>query len=193
MSEAQIKRKYGKRLVVLVLLLAGVVVFGLIKGTVFKPSAESVFQRFAERARASTEVRLWEGLPSPGSAKVSMEEESKGKSTRRVHGYYFYEEPLKPDAALMEKVAAIVLDWKVTHPASEGTVKLCGKFHPDYMLEWTGEDGRKLEMMICFGCGDAKLFYEGDTEVLLCTLDKDQELKVLLADQRKNRPDEKRE
>ncbi len=60
-------------------------------------------------------------------------------------------------------------------------VKLCGGFHADVRLKWEGGVTSDVEVLICFGCSEIKLY--GVTGALYADLANDQakELRALLA------------
>jgi hypothetical protein len=58
--------------------------------------------------------------------------------------------------------------------------KLCGGYHPDWMIRWIARDGTEHELHLCFGCHEAKLY--GPDYQLYCELGEDgyKSLKAIL-------------
>ena len=40
-------------------------------------------------------------------------------------------------------------------------MKLCGGYHPDWLIRWTTSDGHTHELQICLGCHEAKMYGSG--------------------------------
>jgi hypothetical protein len=113
----------------------------------FTPISEGV-------SRASALV-LYEGLPHPFWEAEKFKRELGTKKTVRFHDYPFYERPLhvaeEEIGSLRRLSAAADSYW------SYGGPKFCGAYHPDYCLAWKG-DAATYDLLICFGCGEMKLY-----------------------------------
>jgi hypothetical protein len=59
--------------------------------------------------------------------------------------------------------------------------KDCGPFHPDYAIMWES-DGAENYLMICYTCGEAKLYREGIAETYAINAYKMESLANLLAE-----------
>ena len=131
------------------------------------------------------EVVLYEGLPSDFWEPELREREASRKSTIRLHGYPFYDEPLALRPGDVEQVTALF--------CARGTFKHyraqkpCGGYHPDYCVEWkTGAEVTRA--LICLECGEVKIF--GPGAELHCDLipEAGERLARCLKPYQKNRP-----
>ncbi len=154
------------KVVAVVLLLAIVAIAGLWwrlrpdgKGRLvpfFERIDMAAYQPFASGVKASVKLRLFEGLPHQGWEKDLLKSELASKQTFKSHGHYFYETEITPseaDAAALTKLATSAptfVEWRGS--------KLCGAFHPDWLLRWTTADGQTHGLHFCFNCHEAKLF-----------------------------------
>jgi hypothetical protein len=140
-----------------------------------KPLAEAI-------ARADLVV-LYEGLPHQLFDAQAMEWEIQTKQTFEDHGFRFYTEPLelKPDDA--KKLTELATD-PATFMQFQGE-KLCGGFHPDYLIEWrVGKD--VYRMQVCFGCREVQVF--GPKSEVRCEMTARKNFAEVLKPYRKNRP-----
>lgn len=147
--------------------------------TEFEPNI-SLFAAIGE----ADQLTLYEGLPHPDEAEVFERERSTGRTTR-LHGHLFYRDPhdaRAPDASKLKNV----LGSEQSFLAWRGEKK-CGGFHPDFLVEWRANSAT-YRILICFGCGEVKVY--GPTQDLHCdmTLETRQQLKELFREYRKNRP-----
>jgi hypothetical protein len=105
-------------------------------------------------------IVLYEGLPRQDYEAESFAKESK-KPTIIKGGFPFYEEPLtikEDDARTLGKILAHADTFRPF-----GGEKKCGGFHPDYAIVATSK-GEETTYLICFGCGEAKVFRPDGSE-----------------------------
>ena len=144
--------------------------------------------RFSEGVRRSSAIVLYEGLPHQMFEKRLLEEERGTKAVQEVQGFPFYREKLKlkdMDATRLSEVLSNT--EKLGRVPVPGMVKRCGGFHPDYAVEWS-QGEKRFQALICFGCGDVRLFGSGDYAERDLHEEVNAELKKLLLVYRKNRP-----
>jgi len=132
------------------------------KGRVIPPFERidmAAHQPFAAGVKASSTVRLFEGLPHQSWERDMLETELDTKKTFKAHGHHFYQAEITPseaDTSLLTGVATSVATFE------EWTgMKLCGGYHPDWLVRWTVSDGQTHELHLCFGCHEAKLYGSG--------------------------------
>jgi len=108
-----------------------------------KRAAEAFAQigSVAKSLVGSKEIQLFEGLPHQYWEKDLLDEELKSKRTVHLHKFPFYQEKramAEEDAAVVRRILSDVKSVE----AWRGE-KLCGGYHPDYLLEWrAGEEVR---------------------------------------------------
>lgn len=100
-------------------------------------------------------IAVYEGLPHPYSEPRLYAAERKTKGFVERHGFPFYDAAARPGEA-EEKTLTALCGNPATFSRWEGE-KACGGFHPDWCLEWPG-DGGVHRLLICFGCGEGRLF-----------------------------------
>ena len=138
---------------------------------------------------SSKEIQLFEGLPHQRWEKELLDEELKSKRTLELHEFPFYQEKRamsEDDVAVVRRTLADVKSIE----AWRGE-KLCGGYHPDYLLEWReGEEVYRVQ--ICLGCHELK-FFGKDLEIY-CDIHEDafEKLAPVLKKYQKNRPMAKR-
>ena len=131
-------------------------------------------------------VALYEGLPHQTFEKDRLEGEKATNKTVSLFGYPFYAAPLPLKSDDSKKLLAALSDARSYRDF--GGEKLCGGFHPDYAVEF--EVGKvKYHVLVCFGCGEAKLC--GPKRGLRVDLSGDgqQDFAALLKPNRQNRPE----
>ena len=133
----------------------------------------------------SSDISLYEGLPSEFWEPELLERELKEKKTIKLHGYRFYEELITMDGTDAEHLTAL-FSSKNAFKAFVKT-KRCGGFYPGYCVEWSKAE-TTTQCLICLECGDVKMF--GANSELHCdfSVDAHQKLKQLLGHYQKNRP-----
>ncbi len=158
---------------VLAVLLAGVAVAGT-------PPPST----FAQAIRGSAAITLLEGLPHPEGESEIFEKE-RAKPHKTVAGYPFYEAPLVLKTEDAEKLRALLGEPAALERWSGE--KKCGGFHPDYAIE-VEKAGVTWRALVCFGCGEVKLFGGSKESTHDMSRAADQALRELLTPYRKNRP-----
>lgn len=128
---------------------------------------------------------LYEGLPHQVDDRAAFEAERSAKPTVTLHDFAFYRDPVAVSAGDKEALRRLLGDGG-SFRAWRGQ-KLCGDFHPDYLAEWHA-GGATYQVLICFGCGEAKVFGPGESLRLDITEEADRKLSKILLKYRKNRP-----
>src|SRR5688572_28119574 len=90
---------------------------------------------FAEVVANADRVVLYEGLPHQDMERDLLEREISTKQTIYLGEYPFYAEPLSLTAKDAAALTEIFDGTDAFYGPPEVTV--CGKFHPDYAIEWT--------------------------------------------------------
>jgi hypothetical protein len=145
----------------------------------------TVLPRFTAALAEAKQITVFEGLPHPDGERSELENERRSKKCVEMHGRFFYDDPRPAghdDFLSMRQTllrAGGIVEW--------GGTKLCGRFHPDYLIRWTTVRGT-YDALVCFGCHEIKLF--GPRERLYADLSKEtyEQLKQTLAGFRKHRP-----
>jgi hypothetical protein len=138
---------------------------------------------------SSKEIQLFEGLPHQYWEKELLDEELKSKRIVQLYDFPFYQEKramAEADAAVVRRILSDVRSVE----AWRGE-KLCGGYHPDYLLEWrAGEE--VYQVQICLGCHELK-FFAKDLKID-CDVHQDacEKLATVLKKYQKNRPMSKR-
>jgi hypothetical protein len=135
--------------------------------------------------RDADRVALYEGLPHQFFEGNLLAEEKQSKPAVELHGYWFYAGSLDLKDSDRAKLVATLGSEESFAPLPDGVVKACGGFHPDFAVEWAAGD-RVYRCLICFGCGEAKVFGPGGE--LHCDLVDRDPLKRVLVPYQKNRP-----
>ncbi len=154
------------------------VVLGFLPGCSGGPTESSTI-------RQADRLTLHEGLPHQMYESAALATEKKSKPTVNLHGFSFYRESLELKAGDDEELKALLGDPRTFEPfAGE---KRCGGFHPDYAVEWS-VGGKVHTVLICFGCGEVKLY--GPTGETRYDIQQDvrKRLENVLKPYRKNRP-----
>lgn len=151
------------------LLIVGVAIAGLwlrfrpdSKGRVIPPFERidmAAHQPFAAGVKASSTVRLFEGLPHQMWEGDMLETELDTKKTFKAHGHHFYQAEITPseaDTSLLAGLATAVATFKEWRG-----MKACGGYHPDWLVRWTASEGQTHELHICLGCHEAKVYGSG--------------------------------
>jgi hypothetical protein len=146
----------------------------------------AVMPRFIGAFAKSGTAVIYEGLPHQNLESEQFESEKRSKPTRELHGFFFYKEPVdlsREDQALLQSLI-------VTTPPFENFrgSKQCFSYHPDFALQWLDAAGHSYDVLICFGCAEAKLYGPGIH--LYCDVGGPSygSLKEMLLKYRKNRP-----
>jgi hypothetical protein len=148
-------------------------------------------QPFAAGVRSSVALRLFEGLPHQAFERELLKSELKGKQTFRSNGHHFYQTEIIPS----EEDALALADIASSPKSFEewGGMKLCGGYHPDWLIRWTGSDGHSHDLNVCLGCHEAKI--HGERYRLYCDLSDTAfaRLQAILAKYAKQRPSTSRQ
>ena len=140
------------------------------------------FKPISEGVRRAKWLTLFEGLPHPMWESDQLDEELGSKETIVIHDFPFYERPLSIAADDVEPLRSLCA--AADSYASYTGEKLCGGYHPDYCLRWEDETDT-YDLMICFGCGEMKLY--GPENYLIVDLKAD--FQTLLEKYRDQRPE----
>jgi hypothetical protein len=137
------------------------------------PPFESIdmaaYQPFAAAVGSNTGIQIFKGMPHQVWDSERLASELETKQNFKSHGYYFYGSQIAPSAD--DASALGVLATTPTTFFEWGGTKLCGGYHPDWMIRWTASDGTEHELHLCFGCHEAKLY--GPDYQLYCELGED--------------------
>ena len=150
----------------------------------------AVLPRLMDAIPQATTTILHEGLPHQGWEVSLFESERAAKPHVESHGHLFYSEIIVPtpqdsvQIALIARNAATFEEW--------GGMKLCGAYHPDWLIEWQLPDGTSHQLHFCFGCHEVKIY--GPDWRLYCDVTQDgyNKLRTILERYARNRPVQKR-
>lgn len=121
-----------------------------------KAGENARFDEAAAALRTATDVTLYEGLPHPTFERDLFESELASKPVIRSHAWPFYATPLPVSAEDASAIQAAFSTSGYFALRNPDVGKLCGGFHPDYELRWSGPRGN-YEMQFCFGCNEVNL------------------------------------
>ena len=122
-----------------------------------KITSLSSLPEFVGQLPPTPQVRLFEGLPSKWGESDLLESERRKHRTILRGGFDFYDSPI-----LMNDNDIVALSELIqsTNAFDEWTpYKDCFGFHPDFTTVWQCKDG-DLEIQLCFGCSEARLFWQ---------------------------------
>jgi hypothetical protein len=144
-----------------------------------------VLPKFVEALEKTKEITVFEGLPHQRQEPAELKRERRSKKCVKLHGYWFYgdarvaadEDFVSLRQAMLQRGG--IFDW--------GGAKLCGGYHPDYLIRWRVDEGT-YDALVCFGCHEIKLF--GPKDRLYADLSKQayEQLERGLSKFRKHRP-----
>lgn len=141
---------------------------------------------FVEGVRNASKATLYEGLPHQHFEKQALEKELASKATVQLREFPFYKETLALSEADDRALREIVNAGGTF--ATLVKAKKCGGFHPDYCVEWRGDDESDYGMLVCFGCHEAELYSPGETVRFDIQGAAYAQLGSILKPYRKNRP-----
>lgn len=118
---------------------------------------DALFDEAADALRSATDVTLYEGLPHHTRERDLLESELASKSVVRSHDWPFYATPMPLESAEKDALRIAFSNPGNFCARDPNAYKLCGGFHPDYELRWSGPAGN-YEMQFCFGCGEVNLY-----------------------------------
>lgn len=127
----------------------------IVQANLLAASDQQRLESMSNGIKEAIEVELFEGLPHQTFERELLAAEQKSKDTIQIHKYPFYRRPLPLSAADAAELRRL-LSGKETYRPFRGE-KRCGGFHPDYALAWK-KGNRTIHVLICFGCGEFKLF-----------------------------------
>jgi hypothetical protein len=110
---------------------------------------------FLVNVRSAQTVAVYEGLPHPMFESDIYLSELKRADIVRIETFPFYAEPLSVSPPEKSTLTEIVLGDDAHIPY--GGPKMCGGYHPDYVLIWDYA-GHKSGAMLCFGCHEVIYF-----------------------------------
>ena len=116
-----------------------------------------VFPEYQKAISESNGFAVFEGLPHERSEPGLYKAELRSRDHFESHGFYFYSDQLDITQSDSRK---IVRTLNIEGAASEWMgPKLCGGYHPDYLLMWEDSGGElQFEIHICFGCHEMRLY-----------------------------------
>jgi hypothetical protein len=141
---------------------------------------------FLSSIEVTDSLQIYEGLPHNHFEKELLKRERATKSTVVMSRYDFYLPPLTPSESDQIELKAICATRDSFSPWAGD--KLCGGFHPDWLLEWKNDMGETSRISVCFGCGEAR-FISAHAEVWTeINENVEKQLKAILDGYHKQRP-----
>lgn len=119
----------------------------------------SVLAEFRSSLKVHEDLVILEGLPHQRLERGRLKSELRSKETTKIHGFHFYSKVLSRSPDDVHALIAALSDEAGIAEWAGG--KLCGGYHPDYAIRWNDSGGRTFEALICFGCGEIKLYGGG--------------------------------
>lgn len=98
---------------------------------------------------------LYRGLPDIHSPEYKVEKQRDDAAV--VHGDDFYDHPIGLQEETNASLRKILGTIESFNPRS---LKECDGFHADWAVVWNLE-GEEIRFHLCFGCGEARIFYRG--------------------------------
>lgn len=100
---------------------------------------------------STPQLTVYEGLPHPRWESQLLAAELKAHETIERHEHPFYPAALPVSDEDAAVITAELRNRRARTPATPGTLKACGGFHPDYAICWSAD---KFEhcVLVCFGC-----------------------------------------
>jgi hypothetical protein len=162
--------------------IADVQIRGLLVGAIFicsgcgqrDEAADSLmfFPQLAKHVSQAGELTVYEGLPHPSMDAVRYNEELQRAETVEIDGHRFYKTPVAVSADAIEGLRELLTDHRRFRALPPDAAKACGGFHPDWLLIWSA-GGKKMNVHVCFGCGEVAAFVDGRRQ-MLCEMTDDQ-------------------
>jgi hypothetical protein len=128
-----------------------VLLAGMFPGCSHKNSPAD-YEAAAEFVATADSVILYEGLPHQDGEMEILKRELAEKQTVAFGEYPFYAEPMPLTAQDAAVLTAIFDGSDAFYGPPEASV--CGKFHPDYAIEWKKGD-ETVAVLVCFMCREA--------------------------------------
>ena len=163
------------------LLNAKSIIFVLAFTFLFAGCQKSVFQSL----KKTEDLFVLEGLPHPLRENPSFKKEKKRDDIKQIKNHWFYDAKVKATGNARDQLMNLLFDESGF--SSNVLPTDCGPFHPDYAIMWES-DGVENYLMICYTCGEAKLYREDIAETYAINAHKMESLANLLAKFKANRP-----
>ena len=158
----------------------------VVGGCTDEGAERSSLEKISQAVRISESLTVYEGLPHQTWEAEALAREKKTKKTVQIGGFPFYQELLEISPADQAKLKEICSSPGAFTPWAGA--KACGGFHPDYCLVWKKGE-QTCALLICFGCGE--MMAVADRRVEVSDMAVESELRAILENYRKNRPDER--
>ena len=163
------------------LLNAKSIIFVLAFTFLFAGCQKSVFQSL----KKTEDLFVLEGLPHPLRENPSFKKEKNRYDVLQIEDHWFYDAKSKATGNTRNQLMNLLFDESGF--SSNVIPTDCGPFHPDYAIKWES-DGVENYLMICYTCGEAKLYREDIAETYAINAYKMESLANLLAKFKANRP-----
>lgn len=163
------------------LLNAKSIIFVLAFTFLFAGCQKSVFQSL----KKTEDLFVLEGLPHPLRENPSFKKEKNRNDVMQIEDHWFYDTKAKATGNTRNQLMNLLFDESGF--SSNVLPTDCGPFHPDYAIMWES-DGVENYLMICYTCGEAKLYREDIAETYAINAYKMESLANLLAKFKANRP-----
>ena len=163
------------------LLNAKSIIFVLAFTFLFAGCHKSVFQSL----KKTEDLFVLEGLPHPLRESPSFKKEKNRNDVLQIEDHWFYDAKSKATGNTRNQLMNLLFDESSF--SSNVIPTDCGPFHPDYAIMWES-DGVENYLMICYTCGEAKLYREDIAETYAINAYKMESLANLLAKFKANRP-----
>ena len=163
------------------LLNAKSIIFVLACTFLFAGCQKSVFQSL----KKTEDLFVLEGLPHPLRENPSFKKEKNRNDVLQIEDHWFYDAKAKATGNTRNQLMNLLFDESGF--SSNVLPTDCGPFHPDYAIMWES-DGVENYLMICYTCGEAKLYRENIAETYAINAYKMESLANLLAKFKANRP-----
>ena len=147
----------------------------------FAGCQKSVFQSL----KKTEDLFVLEGLPHPLRENPSFKKEKNRNDVLQIEDHWFYDAKSKATGNTRNQLMNLLFDESGF--SSNVIPTDCGPFHPDYAIMWES-DGVENYLMICYTCGEAKLYREDIAETYAINAYKMESLANLLAKFKANRP-----
>ncbi len=143
----------------------------------------SQYDNFAREISASTEIKVYEGLPHQTWESDLLKSELANNETIKFGNFPFYADPI----ALSDRDANRLRDLycrRGSFVPFQG-YKSCGGYHPDWCVVWTNDDV-SYEVEFCFGCCEMQT--TDGSSFLHCDMAKKKKFEAILSKYRTKRP-----
>ena len=100
-------------------------------------------------------IEVFEGLPHQLWEADQLKKEKETKPKIELHGFPFYKNQMVVKDDDRKKLTELIWDRKSNRPF--GGFKLCGGFHPDFLVRFTKGES-VVSVQLCYGCGEVRVF-----------------------------------